>query len=131
MPALNFQRQFAALILDGFKCQTIRPLRKHPINVGDTLHLFVDQRSPRCRKLLVTQCSAVWPIEIIPGAGTRVNGVCIDPSDEDSLARSDGFANGPEMVSFIRDTYGLPFKGTVIHWPRPEPQTVAGDTAHA
>jgi hypothetical protein len=59
MPSLNFQTQFVRLIESGKKRQTIRPLRKNPIKVGDKLYLFTGLRTKDC-KTLVTPESFIW-----------------------------------------------------------------------
>jgi len=50
MPLLGFTKLLDKL-LDGTKTQTIRKPRKHPLKVGDILHIFWKMRTKQCRKL--------------------------------------------------------------------------------
>lgn len=50
MPLLGFTL-LKSKLLDGSKLQTIRKPRKHPIKVGDTLHIFWKLRTKQCERL--------------------------------------------------------------------------------
>jgi len=66
MPAYNFQKQFAPKILNGSKAQTIRRRRKRATIEGDTLSLYVGQRTKSCRLIGRAPCIKVTPIIIFP-----------------------------------------------------------------
>jgi hypothetical protein len=115
---LIFDPRFAPLVEAGTKRQTIRPLRKRPIAVGDTLSLRTwsgaSYRSKQ-RILHTGRCSAVRRIII----------------DlywcDDATARADGFENAEDLLEWMMDTYDLPtplhpFRGDLIQWA-PEPCT--------
>jgi hypothetical protein len=50
MPLLGFTK-LKEKLLDGSKTQTIRKLRKHPLKVGDILHIYWKLRTKECEKL--------------------------------------------------------------------------------
>lgn len=50
MPLLGFTK-LKNKLLDGTKTQTIRKPRKHPIKVGDKLHIYWNLRMKSCEKL--------------------------------------------------------------------------------
>jgi len=49
-PLLGFTK-FKEKLLNGTKTQTIRKPRKHPIKVGDILHIYWKLRTKQCQKL--------------------------------------------------------------------------------
>ncbi len=115
MPALNFKSQFAAAVESGAKQQTIRASRKHPIKVGDTLHLFTGMRTKACRKLRVATCTAVRSIKI-DEARVWIDGRWLSLDEIKQLAAQDGFSDCIVFVDFFRATHGLPFYGALIKW---------------
>lgn len=114
---LVFQPQFVPAIREGSKTQTVR--RTMDLEVGDPLELRYLEAPQKCNAIFKTTCRAKQPIEISKEGALRIDGVCIDPEDEDSFARSDGFLNKSQLLDFMKKTYGLPFEGHVIHWPHP------------
>ncbi len=118
MPAYNFQRQFAPDVKAGRKRQTIRRKRKRRTRIGETLYLYVDQRSKRCRLLRAAICRDLLDIEI------RIGGILLDGQmmmigspHADQFARADGFPSSGEMIEWFKARYGLPFRhGVVIRW---------------
>ncbi len=71
------------------------------------------------RAFLITKCSRVQPVMITPFGEWYIDGISIDPSDYDSLARAEGFSNFDELLAYIKEKYEMPFHGRLIHWPRP------------
>lgn len=137
MPALNFQAQWADAVELGARfanCEiapvamldlipkrtTIR--RPGRVKPGDTLHLFTGQRTKECRKLGQALCLAVTPITIGEpdeyGPVIFLAGRGPSPAECEALARLDtaGLWGAAELITFFRDTYGLPFKGELICW---------------
>lgn len=55
-PALSFS-VFKEKLLSGMKCQTIRKVRVTPINVGDKLYIYWQQRSKNSELLGVSECT--------------------------------------------------------------------------
>lgn len=115
MPALNFKAQFADDVEQGRKRQTIRPKRKHPIDVGDRLYLYTGMRTKQCRKLGEADCIVTTPIEIRNGR------VLLDEKSLTlfqimRLAIDDRFEDWAEFFAFFRNQYGLPFEGDLIGW---------------
>lgn len=121
MPALNFTAEFAALIENGEKTQTIRQVhKKRPIKEGDILHLYTGMRGPKCRKLQTVICRKVRQFAIDENGQFWLSAMPI--SARDSFAELDGFRSeefrGAEdkMLEFFRKQYGLPFYGVLIRW---------------
>ncbi len=137
MPALNFKKEFAALIESGQKTQTIRRPRKRPIKPGDMLYLYTGMRTKGCRKLGEAECISIeeliifrnMPIltEILNSGGSQNKGEYggayignngIGIMDLETLAYEDGFASGYELGLFFFKQYGLPFCGDLIKWKK-------------
>lgn len=102
MPALNFQKQFAPMILDLSKPHTIRPERKHPIKVGDVLMLYTGLRTKSCEMFACAPCTHVEVIKIFP----HLHQVVIDDTslgfrEIDRLARRDGFQTRDAFFAFF------------------------------
>ncbi len=116
MPALNFQPHFAELVESGKKCQTIRPPRKRPIKVGDTLYLYTGMRTKACRKLGEVEVESVAQIQIRNERDVWVNSKQLDVDQRLSLAAKDGFDWFSEMADWFDRRYGLPFNGALIRW---------------
>lgn len=121
MSNIMFLSRFKEPILAGTKRQTIRRPRKRPIKPGEPLSLRVwtgkAYRSPQ-EKLLDTTCSATFEIEILANGYRLGRGLPLHtlPLVLDEFARSDGFADWQEFIGHFDGFYGLPFRGTLIHW---------------
>ncbi len=118
MPSINFMQCFEKDILAGRKTQAIRPKRKRTIKVGDPLYIFTGLRTPSCKRLLETTCIGVMPLSI-DGANWRLNGVLMDPADQEDLAMNDGFRTPTELMVFLQSRYEMPFTGELIRWKEP------------
>lgn len=107
MPVLMFQPQFHDAVGSGQKMQTIRPPRKRPVKVGDTLSLRAWIGAPyrsQQRELRVATCTAV-------------DRITIDAQfSDDAEARRDGFSDAAEMRDWFARVHGLPFTGDRIAW---------------
>ncbi len=114
MGLYNFKARFAPRILDGSKTHTIRPLRAHPDKPGDTLHLYTGLRHKGARLLMRVPCTRVEEIEITATPLVIIDGMALDCSEREQLARRDGFDNWEHMRDFWAGR--LPFKGHIIHW---------------
>lgn len=117
MPAINFKQRYAAAILDGSKCQTIRAPRvdhRPHAQPGDRLALYTGMRTKGCRKLMDAVCVSRQQIVITETPAIIVDGTPV--RDEDGFARADGFDNFADFLDFFDNTYGLPFEGTLIKW---------------
>jgi hypothetical protein len=117
MPAYNFKKQFAPMVEDGSKRQTIRKVRKTPTKPGDKLSLYTGMRTKACRLLEYTRCVDVQPVEVYAIGVVHVGGSALTPAQLHDFARADGFQDGEQFVEFFRQEYGLPFTGAeVIKW---------------
>lgn len=120
MPAYNFRRHFAALIMAGAKNCTIRPRRqRRPTRPGDTLHLFIGMRTRQCQKLREATCLSVQPITIAEDT-IVLDDRTLNPQERLNLIQADGFASAAEFYTFFRDTYGLPAEFELINWAAPD-----------
>jgi hypothetical protein len=115
MGLYNFKAQFVPHILDGSKTHTIRAARVHPDKPGNTLHLYTGLRQKGARLLMRAKCTKVETIEIRAEDQTiRVDGEWLSESEEEQLAKRDGFKSHAEMMRFWEGR--LPFYGHIVHW---------------
>jgi len=117
MALINFQKQFAKVVKNGKKRQTIRKQRKYPIKVGETLYLYIGLRTKKARKLRTEKCKWIDMIKIYQdgirlGKRWRLS----HKRELDEFAQADGFENYTEMVKWFSETHGLPFEGILIKW---------------
>jgi hypothetical protein len=124
MGLYNFQQRFVPLVLSGEKTHTIRATRANPDTPGDTLHLYTGLRTKKAKLLMRVKCAEVEEIEIKDGifgdenhASVTIEGLRLDRSEREALARRDGFDNFEQMIQFWRGR--LPFRGHIIHWRKP------------
>jgi hypothetical protein len=115
VPAINFKKQFADLVVSGEKRQTIRPIRKRPIQRGDKLYLYTGMRTKQCRKLKETICKNIWPI-IVGIDWIRFYDFCLEYSEMLDTIERDGFQRTKDFFEFFNKQYGLPFSGVLIRW---------------
>lgn len=115
-----FQSRFADLVESGVKPHTIRPERKRPIHVGDTLDLRAWSGLPyrsKQRKLRIAVCLTVREIEVNKLKGLiSLEGDLLTRMKADMLALSDGFRDRGDMADWFENMHGLPFKGVLIEW---------------
>ncbi|MBX3736702.1 MAG: ASCH domain-containing protein [Candidatus Didemnitutus sp.] len=119
MPAYNFKGQFADAVESGRKPHTIRPRRKRPTRVGDTLYLYTGMRTKKCRLLRTATCRKVTPIAIYTSGCSglvKLNGREMPHRELHRLAIADGFFGIPEFLDFFADNYGPNFEGELIEW---------------
>lgn len=118
MGLYNFQERFVSKILSGEKTHTIRAERAHPDKPGNTLHLYSGLRTKKAKLLMRALCVKVEEIHIRAVNGwdvsVAIDGVDLDETEREALARRDGFDDFAEMVDFWRSR--LPFHGHIIHW---------------
>lgn len=124
MGLYNFQERFVPFILSGAKTHTIRATRVHPDVPGNTLHLYTGLRRKGARLIKRVICIKVEDILIretrsLSSDATdifeiAIQGVGLEDSEKELLARRDGFKNFAEMMSFWDGR--LPFTGQITHW---------------
>lgn len=120
---LMFAARFASLVESGKKTTTIRPRRKRPIEVTDTLSLRRWSDGAYRSKQVVLGVGTCVHVDriVIDIEGSRpsmvVNGAKISSQQMREVAIRDGFADALEMVTWFRETHGvLPFEGDLIEW---------------
>ena len=119
MPVLNFKKQFADSVENGIKRQSIRPVRKNAINVGDNIYLYTGQRTKACRFLGTAKCTETFSIAI-KQEKSKLPIVIIANSTEsiEDIAKKDGFNSVEDFLAFFRNQYGNEFFGLVIRWSK-------------
>lgn len=111
---INFKKQFAEAVESGEKKQTLRPARKRPIEIGDTLRLYVGLRQKGARLLKVATVIDKTSMTIdMGGIVEREYGRLLDPN---RAAREDGFVDFPAMRGWFAGQYGLPVTLDRIVW---------------
>lgn len=118
MVALNFKAQFAPLIRERIKRQTIRQTRR--CKVGDRIQLYTGMRTRSCEKLVADDpvCTLVDYCALRPEYITFGN-ADLHPG-ADAFARADGFADYAAMLAWFTETYGSPYFIGYVHlwgWP--------------
>lgn len=121
MVAFNFKPQYVDAIESNIKCSTIR--QKLRAKVGDSLQLYVGQRTKNCRKIKDTTCIGTAKIQINEQQLyilTEVKGICIPNPIDIPFFAQEGFKNAEDMRQFFREQYGLPFTGYLVTWENAE-----------
>ncbi|OAM89305.1 ASCH domain-containing protein [Termitidicoccus mucosus] len=115
-----FQPRFVPLILDGTKTSTIRLPRKREVRVGDICDLRTWTGRPyasKQRKLREVVCAAVLSVEIDESWEVWLHGnKRLEIKERRALARGEGFYSPMDMLTWFRDTHGMPFRGTLYRW---------------
>lgn len=126
MGLYNFKARFVPFVLSGEKKHTIRATRKHTDKPGDICHLYTGLRTKNAKLLLRAPCVKVEEIEIrsvcsCPAVDdcdcsltVFIDGVELDKSEREGLAKKDGFVSFADMAAFWKGR--LPFAGQIIHW---------------
>lgn len=127
MGLYNFQLRFAEPILSGRKTHTIRAVRAHPDKPGNILYLYIGLRTKNAKLLMTSPCTKVQEIHIyepspqepwrrihLAAPTVEIDGIGLDRSEIELLARRDGFRDFDEMIAFWNGR--LPFHGHIIHW---------------
>jgi len=120
-----FKPQFAELVEQGRKLQTVRPTPKRRPAPGDLISLRCWTGAPyrgKQRGLREATIVAVKSITIgkrhfwIEGNEHFAGATITHPSALDDFARADGFATWAELTAWFENTHSQPFKGIVIYW---------------
>lgn len=124
MTTLLFQPQFARLVASGEKTQTVRRVPARMPRVGDRVSLRMWRGKPYRSKQKVLREGTICQVHYLRieevGVATGADATRLTRACARQFARSDGFADWPEMRDWFRSAYGLPFEGIVISW-RAEP----------
>ncbi len=123
MTVLMFQPRFEAPILAGTKKQTIRPPRKRPLMIGESLSLRRWAGTAyRSKQTVIKETSVAAVFEIFlckDGYAIGKSELEIMPDKLDVFARGDGFESWNAMRSYWitgDHHYGFPFTGVLIQW---------------
>jgi hypothetical protein len=120
MVAYSFKQRFAAPILAGTKCQTIRADRRRHARPGEEMQLYTGMRTKQCRLLARVKCSQVHPVTLSFLQG-QVRIGRISYYDLDAFARRDGFEDWDDMRAFWHEEHGAPaeWEGVLVSWSPP------------
>lgn len=118
-----FKPRFGALVRDGKKLQTIRPMPKRMPQPGDIIDCRMWEDVPyksKQRKISEHRITEVHCIDIFETT-IDLDGEQLFPQEADALAKSDGFVLFEEMIGFFIAQHGLPlngkpFTGILIKW---------------
>ena len=83
-------------VKSGIKNMTIRALRKRPIKIGDTLHLYWKSRTKECEKLKEEFCVYEYKL-----SWDRIKLL----KKREELAKLDGFQNWNEMEKWFNKAH--------------------------
>jgi hypothetical protein len=112
---IGFKKRFAEAVSCGFKRQTVRAMRKHPIRQGETLHLYTGLRQKWARLLARLVCIYAAPVYLDLNLAV-VDGAKLSFEERADFAHQDGFTGWAAFIDCIRELHGLPFEGQVIRW---------------
>ena len=116
MPLLSFS-VFKEKLISGEKTQTIRQIRKRPIEKGDILYCWWKSRTKERQKLFEANCTEIIPIKINAWTNTVIlNGKPLTEEAIKELAIADGFESCVHFYDFFVDK----FSGVVIKWEKLE-----------
>lgn len=118
MPAINFQKRFAAAIRSGEKRQTVRLTRR--AREGQEVALYVGMRTRSCELIARVKMTSVLPV-LIDDDGVLVDGRRVL---REEFAIADGFKSFQAMRDFQAEKYGgpgIPISGWVHYWEPPAP----------
>jgi len=126
MIVLMFKPRFAPLVQSGAKRQTIRPLRKRPVKVGDVLSLRewtgLPYRSPQRILRAEETCKEVHAVMMSTNPKDlsqfllSIDLMEIHNPYREFFARDDGFPCWAAMCDWFAQTHGFPFNGVLIKW---------------
>lgn len=108
---LNFMAVMAPKVESGRKRQTMRPKRKRPIRVGDTLRLYTGLRHTGARLLGTAICIETTPVVLsakwmrLGSTSTDIHFYDYDSLEAERFARADGFNSPASMRSFFFTQY--------------------------
>lgn len=112
-----FKPQFAPLVFDGSKRQTIRPIPKRMPVVGqqESWRKWTD-KPYRSKQIELAQVilNSVSKITIAGYGMFVLNGEDCTWNEAQEIARLDGFESLHDMMTWFLNTHGLPFEGILI-----------------
>lgn len=131
MPALNFQKQFAAKVEDGSKPHTFRVEgKRRPPRVGETLSLYTGMRTKGCRLIKRVPCVAVQRMtcKLVKWHAGRcvlkIDGAYRTLAQKEAFAIADGFESWAAFVAWLSATHAtgtdMTVRGWLIWWGHPE-----------
>lgn len=113
-----FKPQFAPMVENGTKLQTVRPRPKRMPKEGDTISLRCWTGAPYRSKQRVLREAVVVGVRSIDIREDcmGLDGEGLHHYEEEEFAMADGFSSPREMREWFRKTHGLPFVGIVLYW---------------
>ena len=125
MPLIGFKKQFALLVEEGIKRQTIRAKRRDGRNphAGEKLYLYAGLRTKQCRKLMEARCVSVDEI-VVTITGICLSGKWLIKEEAIKIAWAEGVKTYEEFFRVCEKNHllmvgterGLGFWGLLIKW---------------
>lgn len=115
---LGFKDIFVPFVMDGTKPHTLRTGENW--RMGMTIQFYRNVRTRNQAKIRpdgmarVVQKAEIKRHEEQPCI--FIDGRCLTPLEAQELARKDGFQDFVELLEFIDQIHGLPWKGQLIGW---------------
>lgn len=120
-----FKPQFALLVADGSKRQTIRPIPKRMPKAGDNESWRRWEGSPHLtptvelaqvsltgvERICISETNNIYEVWLLD---RPFNGAFMKEQEWGKLANDDGFKSMLEMVEWLKNEHGLPFEGILI-----------------
>jgi hypothetical protein len=119
MKTMNFHGRFGVAVISGTKRTSVRA---GAYRAGQPICLAVD--GAQVDTATVTMVQEILVDYARYFAKIKVDGVALCVKSMERLARDDGFEDVDGFVDFVCQTYGLPFKGSLVTWV-PASQKVA------
>lgn len=111
MATLTFKKQFAPLVSNGQKKQTIRRKKIVKFRVGEKLYCFTGLRRKDCKRLGEFKIKSVQTLNFAASMDLPITSIIIDGQrltvmQAYELAQADGFKNITEMTDWFLFHYG-------------------------
>lgn len=121
MKTIIFKPEFQQKILSGIKDQTIRPLRKRPLKIGEPVSFRCWSGSPyRSNQIEFARAEITDVLRFTMerlGKGGPVVYMCNGVKIDEQFIRRDGFDNRVQFETFFGSYFLLlPFNGDVYRW---------------
>jgi hypothetical protein len=120
MKTMNFHQRFGLAVISGAKRTSVRA---GAYVAGQPIGLAVDGAQVDTATVSMVQEIHVDYARYFPKI--KVDGVTLSDKSMERLAREDGFDDVDGFIDFVSQTYGLPFKGSLVTWVPAHMQEVA------
>ena len=118
---LGFQKRAVPGINGLSKIHTIRVDKHKRWKAGTVIHFATGVRTKKYNCFLIGKCQSVQEIQMYFSESGLNDSILVDnyvlvENEMEWLAFSDGFVDYDEFRNWFIETYGMTFKGRIIHW---------------